>query len=47
MFDEPANWDIEYKYTPTSIVIHYEDEDGKIHFVKNSSTLGSVLKEPK
>ncbi|XP_014291206.1 DNA polymerase interacting tetratricopeptide repeat-containing, protein of 47 kDa isoform X3 [Halyomorpha halys] len=46
IFEQPPEWDAECKYTPKSIVVHYEDVDGKIHLVKKSSTLGSVLKEP-
>ncbi|CAH1390389.1 unnamed protein product [Nezara viridula] len=46
IFEQPPDWDAESKYTPTSIVVHYEDVDGKIHVVNKNSTLGSVLKEP-
>lgn len=46
IFEQPPEWDAEHKYTPTSVVVHYEDTDGKIHMVNKCSSLDSVLKEP-
>lgn len=46
VFDEFPEWDAEHKYSVESIIIHYEDMNGKIHHVDKSSTLRSVLSEP-
>nr|BAN21437.1 tetratricopeptide repeat protein, putative [Riptortus pedestris] len=46
VFADFPEWDEEKKYTLESVVIHYEDPNGKIHSVEKTSTLRSVLSEP-